>query len=72
MKNRPDAIVAVACERDLTPGIQDSYPLPVIGVLNDRPNGPSINTEVNIEKVRDGILSFLDGPKRSSRGSSHP
>jgi hypothetical protein len=57
--NRPKAIVAVACEHDLTSGIQDAYPIPVIGILNDRPNGPCINTKVDIQKVREGILDFL-------------
>lgn len=36
---QPRCIVAVACERDLTSGIQDSYPVPVFGVLNERPCG---------------------------------
>ncbi len=60
VENRPEAIVAVACELDLTTGIQDSYPIPVIGVLNDRPNGPCINTKVDIEKVRRAIADFLE------------
>lgn len=58
--NRPEAIVAVACELDLTSGIQDSYPIPVIGILNERPNGPCINTKVDIQKVREAILDFLE------------
>ncbi len=62
--NRPEAIVAVACELDLTSGIQDSYPIPVIGILNERPNGPCINTKVDIEKVREAILDFLE-PQRN-------
>jgi Uncharacterized conserved protein len=37
---KPKAVLAIACERDLTSGIQDTYPLPVIGVLNERPCGP--------------------------------
>jgi len=57
--NRPKAIVAVACEHDLTSGIQDVYPIPAIGILNDRPNGPCINTKVDIQKVKDAILYFL-------------
>jgi hypothetical protein len=61
--NRPEAIVAVACELDLTSGIQDSYPIPVIGILNERPNGPCINTKVDIQKVKDAILDFLE-PQR--------
>jgi len=59
VENRPEAIVAVACELDLTTGIQDSYPIPVIGILNERPNGPCINTKANIQKVKDAILDFL-------------
>jgi hypothetical protein len=58
--NRPKAIVAVACEHDLTSGIQDAYPIPVIGILNDRPNGPCINTKVDIQKVRKAILDLLN------------
>ena len=60
VENRPEAIVAVACELDLTSGIQDSYPIPVIGILNDRPNGPCFNTKVDIQKVRNAILDFLE------------
>jgi hypothetical protein len=59
VENRPEAIVAVACELDLTSGIQDSYPIPVIGILNERPNGPCFNTKVDIQKVKDAILDFL-------------
>jgi hypothetical protein len=67
LENRPEAIVAVACELDLTTGIQDTYPIPVIGILNERPNGPCINTKVDIEKVRSAILHFLEGPLPSDR-----
>jgi hypothetical protein len=63
LENRPEAIVAVACELDLTAGIQDTYPIPVIGILNERPNGPCINTRVDIEKVKRAIVDFLQGPK---------
>jgi hypothetical protein len=60
VENRPEAIVAVACELDLTSGIQDSYPIPVIGILNERPNGPCINTKVDIQKVKEAIQDFLE------------
>lgn len=66
VENRPEAIVAVACELDLTSGIQDSYPIPVIGILNDRPKGPCINTRVDIQKVRDAVLDFLQAQPPSS------
>ncbi|MDK2848363.1 MAG: uncharacterized protein PWP34_1716 [Desulfuromonadales bacterium] len=52
MKKRPRLVVAVACERDLTSGIRDAYPLPVIGVFNTRPEGPCFNTRIDIDAVR--------------------
>ncbi len=55
---RPEAIIAVACERDLTSGIQDSYPLPVIGIINERPFGPCFNTSVDIDKVAEALEFF--------------
>ncbi len=51
-KNRPQAVLAIACERDLMSGIQDVYPLPAVGVLNIRPNGPCFNTRVDIEEFK--------------------
>lgn len=58
-EKRPGAIVAVACERDLTSGIQDAYPLPVIGIVNERPQGYCVGTGVDVVKVRDAIRDFL-------------
>lgn len=57
---RPKLVVAVACERDLTSGIKDCYPLPVIGVLNDRPFGPCFNTQVDVEKIETALQSVLE------------
>jgi len=61
VKMRPEAIVAVACELDLTSGIRDTYPIPVIGVLNQRPNGPCYNTRVDIAEVKEALLRFMEG-----------
>jgi hypothetical protein len=55
----PWAVVAIACERDLTSGIQDTQPLPVLGVLNERPNGPCLNTQVNLKQVEEAVQFFL-------------
>ncbi len=55
---RPEAIVAVACERDLSSGIVDAYPLPALGVPNERPFGPCLNTRVDLDKVREAIRFF--------------
>jgi len=60
VENRPDAIVAVACELDLTSGILDSYPIPVVGILNERPCGPCINTKVDIQRVKSAIAGFCE------------
>ncbi len=51
MDARPDLIIAVACERDLTSGIKDTSPLPVYGIFNERPFGPCVNTRVAIDRV---------------------
>jgi hypothetical protein len=56
---RPQLIVAVACERDLTSGIRDSYPLPVIGVLNERPNGPCFNTHILLPEVEKALQAYV-------------
>lgn len=56
---RPHAVLAIACERDLTSGIQDVFPLPVIGVLNQRPYGPCCNTEVDLNMVEKAVKEFL-------------
>ena len=59
VEKRPKLVVAVACERDLTSGIKDCYPLPVIGVLNERPKGPCIDTIVDVGKIEAAIASVI-------------
>ncbi|MCR4441179.1 MAG: DUF116 domain-containing protein [Peptococcaceae bacterium] len=61
---KPEAIVAIACERDLTSGIQDIAGLPVIGIVNERPEGPCFNTKVDYGKVEEAIQFFLKGGLR--------
>ena len=63
---RPDVIIAVACERDLTSGIQDTYPIPTYGILNRRPNGPCFDTDVDIERVERGMIAFLGDERRQT------
>lgn len=63
MEQRPDLIIAVACERDLTSGIQDTTPLPVYGIFNERPFGPCFNTQVAIDRV-DAVLRDISSMKR--------
>ncbi len=59
VEKKPDLIIGVACERDLTSGIQDTYPIPVYGILNRRPNGPCFDTDVDLDRVEEGIRNFL-------------
>ena len=56
---RPSMIIAVACYRDLSSGIQDTYPLPVYGVLNERPHGPCLDTTVDLKQVEIALHRFL-------------
>lgn len=60
VQKRPKMILAVACERDLASGIQDTYPLPVYGVLNERPHGPCLDTHVALPLVEQALHRFLD------------
>ena len=53
------AIVAVACDRELTQGILFSFPKPVLAVTNSTPEGPCHNTTVNVEKVIEAIDSLM-------------
>lgn len=57
---RPHVVIAIACERDLTSGIQDTFPLPVIGVLNERPYGPCCNTRVSIKQVESTVRELIN------------
>ncbi len=59
IEKRPQIVLAVACERDLTSGIKDCYPLPVIGILNDRPFGPCFNTKVDVEKIDHALHAVI-------------
>jgi len=57
-ESKPDVILAVACERDLLSGIQDTYPLPVIGFCNRRPNGECRSTRVDVEQIEKEIKNI--------------
>jgi hypothetical protein len=63
VQKRPQLIIGVACERDLTSGIQDTYPLPVYGIFNHRPFGPCFNTGLPLAEVEMAIRHFLENEK---------
>lgn len=57
-QNKPKAIIAVACERDLISGIQDvARRIPVIAIPNKRTDGPCKNTLIDVEEL-EGAIKF--------------
>jgi uncharacterized protein len=70
VERRPKIIIAVACERDLSSGIQDSYPMPVFGITNHRPYGPCYDTDVDLERVEEALKIFLAPPPPRSPEAS--
>ncbi|ACL75882.1 protein of unknown function DUF116 [Ruminiclostridium cellulolyticum H10] len=54
-KTKPEIIISVACERDLMSGISDIKGIPVIGIINKQPNGPCVNTDVDVERLIEKI-----------------
>jgi hypothetical protein len=59
-REKPEIVLSVACERDLAIGISDVSQIPVLGVLNQRPNGPCVNTTVNVEVLREKLDSMIE------------
>ncbi|UCF78453.1 MAG: DUF116 domain-containing protein [Candidatus Eiseniibacteriota bacterium] len=59
----PDAIVGVACERELVAAVREMKRVPVLAVTNWRPEGPCRNTRVVIEKVEDALRILLKDSK---------
>jgi len=55
---RPKLIIAIACERDLSNGIQDCYPIPVFGLPNERPCGPCRDTLVSLARFEELVWYF--------------
>ncbi len=53
------AVIAVACEKELSQGILAVFPKPVLGVLNIQTNGPCRNTHLDAELVRVAVRSLL-------------
>jgi hypothetical protein len=55
-QERPEIIMAVACETDLISGLRDVKDIPIIGILNKRDNGPCKDTFVDMGVIK----SFLE------------
>jgi len=70
-EHRPKMVLAIACERDLMSGIRDVYPLPAVGVLNIRPNGPCYNTKVDMAEVKAVLQKIILPPEGEGARSAH-
>ena len=65
---KPDVVVAVACERELSEGISATYPAFVMGIPNIRPFGPCVNTTVEAGKIESVIEKILGGKSDGPAG----
>jgi hypothetical protein len=65
---KPKGIIAIACEQDLTSGIQETAPIPVLGILNLRPNGPCFNTDFDPLLLENAVGRFLQGKLKLKQG----
>lgn len=59
-REKPGMVLSVACERDLVAGITDVSHIPVLGVVNKRPEGPCFNTTVDVELLRKKLDSIIE------------
>ncbi|MCX7842935.1 MAG: DUF116 domain-containing protein [Clostridia bacterium] len=57
--SKPKLVLSVACERDLASGIADVKKFPVLGIINERPNGPCNNTVVDVDKIKEQLEEVL-------------
>ncbi|NTV89140.1 MAG: DUF116 domain-containing protein [Clostridiales bacterium] len=74
VKEKPRILLTVACERDLASGIMDVAKMPaivrmpVIGILNERPNGPCFNTQMDAAALAEKLDKLLDTRKSGLEG----
>jgi hypothetical protein len=71
VETRPTVILAVACDRDLTSGIQYAHRIPTLGVLNRQPQGPCVNTQVDLDTL-EHELEFITRGRAARRPSVAP
>lgn len=58
-ETKPKIIVSVACERDLASGIADVGNTPVVGIFNQRPNGPCRNTILDTDVLEQKLKGII-------------
>ncbi len=59
-ERRPEAVIGVACERDLLSGIRDVRGrLCVLGIPNTRPHGPCKDTQIDLAELERAVQFYL-------------
>lgn len=71
-EQKPAAVIGIACERDLISGMCDVQKIPVIGIPNQRPEGPCKNTTVDYEKIEEAIKFLVESNLKPSRKQLSP
>ncbi|MGQ9705469.1 MAG: DUF116 domain-containing protein [bacterium] len=64
MRERPELVLAVSCEREMTSGIIDTLPLSVFGVLIEKPHGYCKKTFLNLDKLLKVLYLFTDNANK--------
>ena len=63
---KPTAVIGVACERDLVSGIRDvGQRISVIGIPNERPEGPCRNTHIDMDELIRTIEFYVGEQKKA-------
>ena len=64
-ERRPRAVVAVACERDMTTGLRDvAGKLPVLGLTMRLPNGPCRDAAIDLPVMEEWVRSWVGETSR--------
>ena len=62
---KPNAVIAVACERDLVSGLYDfGHRMPIMVIANRRPKGPCLEATIDNDQLT-SILEDILGPKNT-------
>ncbi len=59
------AVVAVACGKELSAGLKAIFPKKTLAVRNRQPEGPCVNTTVDVNTVEDAIVQFIKQPGKT-------
>ncbi|HZI21767.1 MAG TPA: DUF116 domain-containing protein [Gemmatimonadales bacterium] len=69
-ERRPRAVVAVACERDMTTGLRDvAGKLPVLGLTMQLPNGPCRDAMLDLDRMARWVKTWVGGDGNGGGGA---